>query len=101
MQDKQDLENRINELENMIAEKEQIIASQHAEIEKISNSFNEVETSALKQNEVLKNLMQVAENKIVTQFVSDTLAFRSVSRPGMPPRARSGVFAVAASRSGG
>jgi predicted ester cyclase len=70
MQDKQDLENRINELENMIAEKEQIIASQHAEIEKISTSFNEVETSALKQNEVLKNLMQVAENKIVEMKVA-------------------------------
>lgn len=70
IQDKQNLENRINELENILGEKENIIANQHAEIEKISCSFNEVETSALKQNEVLKNLMQVAENKIVEMKVA-------------------------------
>lgn len=53
------------QLRATLEERDQTILSLNEEIEKISTSFNEVESSAQKQNEVLKNLMTVAEGKIV------------------------------------
>lgn len=63
--DKQNLEQQGEELRTTIAERDATISSLNEEIEKISTSFNEVESSAQKQNDVLKNLMSVAESKIV------------------------------------
>lgn len=63
--DKQSLEHQGEELRATIAERDATISSLNEEIEKISTSFNEVESSAQKQNDVLKNLMSVAESKIV------------------------------------
>ena len=45
--------------------KDQEIEKLSAEVEKVSSSFNELEGSSLKQQEALKSLTQVAENKIV------------------------------------
>lgn len=52
-------------LQNTLTNKESEISELNAEIEKISTSFEQVENSAYKQNEVLQNLMSVAESKIV------------------------------------
>jgi chromosome segregation ATPase len=52
-------------LTQTIMERDTTIKSLHEEIEKISSSYSEVESSAQQQNEVLKNLMSVAESKIV------------------------------------
>lgn len=79
VQQKDILENKLNgvqndraELHKQIEQLNQDLNTQHdqikelnSEIEKISNSFNEVEKSAQQQNEVLKNLMEVAETKII------------------------------------
>lgn len=54
-----------DELMKNLAEKDSQIDHLSVELEKISSSFSDVENSALKQNEVLNNLMQVAETKIV------------------------------------
>lgn len=59
------LQDRVEELEGVVAERDNTIQSLNEEIEKISTSFNEVEASAQQQNDVLKNLMTVAETKIV------------------------------------
>lgn len=55
----------IEELNGMMDEKDEQIANLSSEIEKISSSLNEVEGSAIQQGDVLKNLMSVAETKIV------------------------------------
>ncbi len=55
----------IEELNGMMDEKDLQIANLSMDIEKISTSFNEVESSAVQQSDVLKNLMAVAETKIV------------------------------------
>lgn len=55
----------IEELNGMMDEKDVQIQSLHQEIDKMSSSLNELETSACQQNDVLKNLMSVAETKIV------------------------------------
>lgn len=60
-----ELKQNITDLQTTVQDKDQTIASLHQEIEKISTSFNEVEHSASQQNDVLKNLMDVAESKIV------------------------------------
>ncbi|MNJ99841.1 Chromosome partition protein Smc [compost metagenome] len=60
-----ELEQTISDMEAMIEERNETITSLHQEIEKISSSYNEVETSAQQQHDVLKNLMGVAESKIV------------------------------------
>ncbi|KYG66112.1 hypothetical protein AZI86_03345 [Bdellovibrio bacteriovorus] len=60
-----DLEQVLEETRSTLAEREVTISSLNEEIEKISTAFNEVETSAAKQNDVLKNLMSVAETKII------------------------------------
>lgn len=63
--DKMELEQTIEELKATIVERDNTITSLNEEIEKISSSFSEVESSAAQQNDVLKNLMSVAETKIV------------------------------------
>lgn len=63
--EKHNLEQSIAELQATVIERDETIKSLNEEIEKISTSFNEVEASALQQNDVLKNLMTVAEGKIV------------------------------------
>jgi hypothetical protein len=55
----------IEELNAMIDDKDLQIANLILDIEKISTSFNEVESSAVQQSDVLKNLMAVAETKII------------------------------------
>lgn len=59
------LQEKVQEMEGVIVERDHVIQSLNEEIEKISTSFSEVEASAQQQNEVLKNLMNVAETKIV------------------------------------
>lgn len=63
--EKLELEQTVDELQATVTERDGSIASLHEEIEKISASFSEVEASAAQQNDVLKNLMSVAETKIV------------------------------------
>lgn len=63
--EKQELHQIVNELKVALEGRDQTISSLHQEIEKISTAFSEVEASAQQQNEVLKNLMDVAESKIV------------------------------------
>ncbi len=81
---KADLESQIHALKNEKEEKEQIILDMQAtiderdetitslnqEIEKISASYSDVESSAQKQSGVLNNLMSVAETKIVEMKVA-------------------------------
>lgn len=55
----------IEELNGMMDEKDQQIQHLSQEFEKMSESLNEVEGSAHQQSDVLKNLMSVAESKIV------------------------------------
>lgn len=62
---KLDLEQNLENAQNIIAERDGTIQSLNEEIEKISSSFSDVENSAHKQSEVLKNLMTVAESKII------------------------------------
>ncbi|AHI06905.1 hypothetical protein BDW_12025 [Bdellovibrio bacteriovorus W] len=63
--EKQSLEGQIEELKTEVQARDEEIVSLNEEIEKISTSFSEVEASAQQQNEVLKNLMSVAETKII------------------------------------
>ncbi|WP_374034011.1 hypothetical protein ACES2I_15565 [Bdellovibrio bacteriovorus] len=63
--ERQNLQNTVEELQNTITQRDETITSLNEEIEKISASFSEVESSAAQQNDVLKNLMSVAETKIV------------------------------------
>lgn len=63
--EKFELEQCIADLQATIQQKDKTIESLHQDIEKISTSFNEVEHSAIQQNDVLTNLMDVAESKIV------------------------------------
>ncbi len=55
----------IEELNGMIDEKDHQIMTLSQEFEKMSSSLNEVENSAVQQGDVLKNLMTVAESKII------------------------------------
>jgi len=55
----------IEELNALMDEKDQQIQALSLEMEKISTAFSEVEGSAHQQSDVLKNLMSVAESKIV------------------------------------
>lgn len=59
------LSQNLEESKATIAERDATIASLNEEIEKISTAFNEVESSAQRQHEVLKSLMSVAETKII------------------------------------
>lgn len=63
--ERDELEQTITDMETMLEERNQTISSLHQEIEKISTAFNDVESSAHKQGDVLKNLMEVAETKII------------------------------------
>lgn len=64
-QNKHELEQTVETMAATISERDQKIDSLNQEIEKISASFSEVESSAHQQNDVLKNLMEVAEGKII------------------------------------
>jgi hypothetical protein len=55
----------IEELNGMVDEKDDQILNLSQEFEKMSISLNEVEGSSIQQGDVLKNLMTVAESKIV------------------------------------
>lgn len=59
------LEQAIANQQATISERDNTITSLNEEIEKISSSYSEVELSAHQQTDVLKNLMSVAETKIV------------------------------------
>ncbi len=63
--EKSQLQNDLSAVRQDLENKEQEIQLLNSEIEKISSAFSEVETSADQQDEVLQNLMQVAESKIV------------------------------------
>ena len=63
--DKYELQKYSDEQQATLQQRDEQIQSLNNEIEKISASFNEVESSAQQQNEVLKNLMDVAEGKII------------------------------------
>jgi chromosome segregation ATPase len=63
--EKANLQSEVLHLNQTVDAKNQEIHGLNQEIEKISTSFSEVESSAEKQNDVLKNLMEVAEGKIV------------------------------------
>lgn len=63
--EKHELEQTVDELKATVEERDNTITSLNEEIEKISTSFGEVESSAAQQNDVLKNLMSVAETKII------------------------------------
>lgn len=63
--EKADMLTTIEELNAMMDEKDVQIATLSQEIENISAAFNDVENSAVQQSDVLKNLMTVAETKIV------------------------------------
>lgn len=62
---KLELEQTAEVMTETIAQRDDKISSLNQEIEKISTAFSEVEASAVQQNEVLKNLMEVAEGKII------------------------------------
>nr|BFD60781.1 hypothetical protein CKG001_28880 [Bdellovibrio sp. CKG001] len=64
-EERQNLQQNVEELQMTVANRDSTISSLNEEIEKISTSFSEVEASAQQQNDVLKNLMSVAETKIV------------------------------------
>ncbi|MGZ3742592.1 MAG: hypothetical protein ACXWRE_03425 [Pseudobdellovibrionaceae bacterium] len=55
----------IEELNMMMDEKDQQVTVLSLELEKISTAFNEVEATTAEQSNVLKNLMTVAETKII------------------------------------
>lgn len=63
--EKSDMLFTIEELNGLVDEKEKHIGTLTEEFEKMSTSLNEVENSAIQQSDVLKNLMSVAESKIV------------------------------------
>ncbi|MDG0815479.1 coiled-coil domain-containing protein [Bdellovibrio svalbardensis] len=62
---KHELEQTVEEMKETILQRDEKIESLNQEIEKISTAFSEVESSAAQQNDVLKNLMEVAEGKII------------------------------------
>ncbi len=62
---KYELEQTVDLMKETITQKDEKIESLNQEIEKISTAFSEVESSAAQQNDVLKNLMEVAEGKII------------------------------------
>lgn len=63
--EKQELIQTVEELQETVVCRDGTISSLNEEIEKISTSFSEVESSAHQQHDVLKNLMSVAETKII------------------------------------
>ena len=63
--DRDGLHLQIDQLNTDLNEQHGQIQELNSEIEKISTSFNEVERTAHQQTEVLKNLMEVAEAKII------------------------------------
>lgn len=63
--ERQDQQESLASQKIQIEERDETIQNLHGEIEKISQSYSEVESSAQQQTEVLKNLMAVAEAKIV------------------------------------
>ncbi|MBX3041960.1 MAG: hypothetical protein KF789_14735 [Bdellovibrionaceae bacterium] len=65
VQEKDELLRANEELLQGLKSKDQEIEKLASEVEKMSTTFNELENAALKQQEALKNLTQVAENKIV------------------------------------
>lgn len=60
-----DLIAQIEDLSGTIQKKEQQISSLNNELAQVQQSFKDVEASADQQQDVLKNLMEVAEGKIV------------------------------------
>lgn len=63
--DNENLEAQKSELMHAIEEKDAMIEKLNHEIESLSQSLNEIEESGVQQNSAIKNLMTVAENKIV------------------------------------
>ncbi|QDK39014.1 hypothetical protein DOE51_16185 [Bdellovibrio sp. NC01] len=68
--DKHELEQTVEEMQAALNQRDEKIESLNQEIEKISASFNEVESSASQQNDVLQNLMKVAEGKIIEMKIA-------------------------------
>lgn len=63
--DKKELLQANEDLLATLTEKEGQIEHMSKEIESLSSSFNEIEASAQQQTQVMRNLMEVAENKII------------------------------------
>ena len=63
--DQENLDAQKAELLHAIEEKDSMIEKLSHEIESLSQSLNEIEESGVQQNSAIKNLMTVAENKIV------------------------------------
>lgn len=63
--DKHDLLQTNEELLANLTEKEGQVEHLSKEIEKLAQAFNDVESSAQQQSQVMKNLTEVAENKII------------------------------------
>lgn len=68
--DNSTLHENIVDLHNKIDERDKSILSLNEEIEKISTAYSEVEQSALQQTDALKNLMSIAETKIVEMKIA-------------------------------
>jgi len=68
--EKHEREQTIEELKTQLTQRDEKIDSLNIEIEKISAAFTEVEFSAQQQNDVLKNLMAVAEGKIIEMKIA-------------------------------
>lgn len=63
--EKKDLLQANEEMLATLTEKEGQIEHMAKEIESLSTSFNDIEASAQQQTQVMRNLMEVAENKII------------------------------------
>ena len=63
--DQENLEAQKSEILHAVEEKDAMIEKLNQEIESLSQSLNEIEESGIQQNSAIKNLMTVAENKIV------------------------------------
>lgn len=68
--EKHEFEQTVAVMKETISQKDAKIESLNQEIEKISTSYSEVEASAQQQGDVLKNLMEVAEGKIIEMKVA-------------------------------
>tara|TARA_B110001454_G_scaffold219179_1_gene250885 strand:- start:176240 stop:177181 length:942 start_codon:yes stop_codon:yes gene_type:complete len=63
--EKEQISATIEELNQKMLDKDRQITALNVQIEEMQNALNEIEEASHKQNENMKNLMTVAENKIV------------------------------------
>ena len=65
LSEKETINSTVEELNQKMLDKDVQIRALNEQIEDLQNSLNEIEVASQKQNENVKNLMTVAENKIV------------------------------------